>query len=190
MIEFIKRLKKIAHNKRYRELHREQIAEYRRKWKKNNPKKVKAEKKRYREKNPKKVKEWKKNNPEKVKEHRKREKKHTDNPEEKRKHAERQKLYRKANHEKIKIGKKKWRNENPEIWKKLKLKRKKMGFIQLNEWFIGSHAHHINKDEVVYIPEQIHRDHPHSLKKPETMIDINKIAEKFIIPFRFPQAPS
>jgi hypothetical protein len=54
-------------------------------------------------------------------------------------------------------------------------RRRGLGFIPLNKKFIGSEAHHLNKELVVYIPKLKHRKHygKHCVHKPETMVEVN-----------------
>lgn len=59
-------------------------------------------------------------------------------------------------------------------------KRRQLGFIPLNQPFEGSDAHHIDKEHVIYIPTKIHVAHKHALNKPDTMIEINRIAKTYL----------
>ncbi|MEN6292332.1 MAG: hypothetical protein ABFD07_10025 [Methanobacterium sp.] len=137
-------------SKIWRENNPEKIAEYNRVWRINNPDKVAAKSKRWRTKNPEKhranTKNWRNNNPEKV------------------------------------VAKdKEWKINNPEKYKarskRHAAKRKcELGFRPLNSWFEGSVAHHINKDDVIYMPESVHKSVPHSLKTGKNMDTINKLA--------------
>ena len=55
-------------------------------------------------------------------------------------------------------------------------KRKSLNFIELNEWFKGSHAHHLNKEFILYIPVDLHRSISHNLWTGEGMEKINNLA--------------
>jgi hypothetical protein len=55
-----------------------------------------------------------------------------------------------------------------------------MGFIPLNQWFEGSHAHHIDKEYVIYIPKELHTQIQHSQKNIESMIKINALVFKWL----------
>ena len=71
--------------------------------------------------------------------------------------------------EKGKLNNRKWNNNNKRkqarhegryrLKEKIyKIKRERdLGFIPLNEKFDGSVAHHINNNEIIYIPEEIHK---------------------------------
>jgi len=52
-------------------------------------------------------------------------------------------------------------------------RRKNLGFDPINKWFPGSHGHHINKTQVVYIPKELHTSVWHRQKCPKTMSVIN-----------------
>jgi hypothetical protein len=55
-----------------------------------------------------------------------------------------------------------------------------LGFIPLNQIFPGSAGHHINKIQVIFIPEILHKKYPHALNRPETMEKINELAWEFL----------
>ena len=118
-----------------------------REWKQKNPKKNAIVVKKWRDKNPEKTKKWNRKNIKKIKESRK-----------------------------------KWAENNSEKVKLSKLKtnarrKRNLGFIPLNIKFKNSVAHHINREEVVFIPESIHRGFQHNLNKPSVNLDIvNSIA--------------
>ncbi|KYC44283.1 MAG: hypothetical protein AMQ22_02323 [Candidatus Methanofastidiosum methylothiophilum] len=75
----------------------------------------------------------------------------------------------------------KWREDNPIRYKELKAKyrherRRSLDFIPLNIYFQGSHGHHLNKELVLFIPEELHRSVAHSLKTGRGMEEINTLA--------------
>jgi hypothetical protein len=82
----------------------------------------------------------------------------------------------------------KWRDENPEEYrqmlarsnKKQKAKRKGMGFQPLNEMFEGSQGHHVNNDQVIYMPASIHQGVRHNLRTGEGMAEINALAFQYL----------
>lgn len=59
-------------------------------------------------------------------------------------------------------------------------RRRHLGSEYLNEWFEGCERHHINNEQIICIPKELHRKYPHNHKKPETMIEINKLAFDYI----------
>lgn len=91
------------------------------------------------------------------------------------------KEWHKNNKERATLTGKEWRKNNPEKAgansKKYNLRRKReLGFNPLNDKFLGSVAHHVNKNDVVYIKESTHKSVPHSLKTGYNMDVINKLA--------------
>lgn len=122
-------------------------------------------------------KKWKENNPEKVK--------------------EKYNRYCKKHPEKVKEACKKWKSKNPEYdkqWRKLNpekahiiaikryhKRKRNLGFNALNNYSKGLVAHHINKNDVIYIPENIHRNICHCLETGKNMNEINKIAINYIL---------
>ena len=102
-----------CNHRKYRKENPEKVKEIVRKWQKKNPEKVKEYNKKWQKKNPEKVKEivrkWQKKNPEKVKERQR--KYREENPE---KVKERHRKYREENPEKVKELVRKWREENPD----------------------------------------------------------------------------
>ena len=81
----------------------------------------------------------------------------------------------------------KWREDNPEEHrrttaranKKSHAKRKEMGFSPLNEPFDGSCGHHVNNDQVIFVPEEMHRRY-HNLATGQGMAEINALAFQYL----------
>lgn len=77
-----------------------------------------------------------------------------------------------------------WKAAHPEnvarLNKKNQAKRKGMGFKPLNEPFEGSHAHHVNNDQVIYIPGDIHRGVHHNLRTGQGMAEMNALAFQYL----------
>jgi len=75
---------------------------------------------------------------------------------------------------------KRWRRENPEreaiINGKHKAKHRLLGFNPLNEYFEDSEAHHIDKNDVVYMLKKLHQSIWHCLKTGKGMEKINQLA--------------
>jgi len=59
---------------------------------------------------------------------------------------------------------------------KCNIKRRCFGFIPLNDYFDDCVAHHINKDLIIYIPQDIHRSFYHSVLQNRNMVEINSLA--------------
>jgi hypothetical protein len=62
-----------------------------------------------------------------------------------------------------------------------KCKRRQLGSIQLNIPLKGDVAHHINKQEIVYIPAEIHRSIAHNVWTGKNMDKINSFAFEQLI---------
>jgi len=97
-----------------------------------------------------------------------------------------QRKYYKANSEKRKEAHKKWKKNNREQYLELERKsnnkrHRNLGFVPLNEWFKGSVSHHVNKNYVIYIPEELHRSIWHRQGDWNSMLAINKLAFQYLI---------
>jgi len=95
------------------------------------------------------------------------------------------KQYYENNREKAIEQKKQWNKDNPEktkeIYARHKNKRERnLGFNPLNIFFKGSVAHHINKNDVIYIPKDIHKNISHCLETGRNMEKINMLAFNFM----------
>lgn len=60
-------------------------------------------------------------------------------------------------------------------------RKRNLGFIPLNEYFIDSHAHHIDDKNIIYIPKETHKLIWHRQKSIYTMDRINTYAYFFLI---------
>ena len=91
-----------------------------------------------------------------------------------------------ANREKCAETTNRWIKNNPE--RKREINRKHMhkrhrnlGYNPLNKWFEGCEAHHINFNDVIYIPKEIHQGIRHNLLTGKNMTLINSIAYQFLM---------
>jgi hypothetical protein len=65
--------------------------------------------------------------------------------------------------------------------KSIAKRHRNLGYEIINNIFPNSHGHHINKDQVIFIPSELHLAHyGHRLDRPETMIKINRVAFKYL----------
>ena len=75
---------------------------------------------------------------------------------------------------------KQWRKDNPDKMRKINKKktsnRRGLGFNPLNKYFQGSEAHHLNGNDVVYMPQKLHQSISHCLKTGFNMGKINRLA--------------
>jgi len=88
--------------------------------------------------------------------------------------------YRKNRPELYNEYEKKKRLNHPEIEKKHKAKRRKLGFDPLNSWFIGSQAHHIDFECIIYIPKKLHQSISHNVWTGRGMKEINARALEYL----------
>lgn len=64
---------------------------------------------------------------------------------------------------------------------KCKAKRKKnMGYVPLNDWFLGCEGHHINNLHVINIPAEMHKGVWHRQGDVKSMFKINELAINFL----------
>jgi len=63
-------------------------------------------------------------------------------------------------------------------------RNRELGYECLNEYVEGFEGHHINSNQVVFIPSELHKAHPHNHKKPETMVEINRIAMQYLFNYK------
>lgn len=174
--------------KRHYEKHKEQILQRIKIYRKENPEKIKEQSKRCYEKNKGKnrekhlecCKQWYIDNREK---HLQRSKQY--NKENSQHYHEISKKYYKEHSKKLIEKRKIWVKNNPikakEAYIRHSNKRKGLlGFNPLNKYFDGSEAHHINKNDVIYIPKEIHRSIWHCLKTGLNMKEINKLAINYL----------
>lgn len=90
-------------------------------------------------------------------------------------------LYYAVHHEEMNKTSKAWARAHPEATRaadaKNRSKRKRgLGFAPLNRPFEGSDAHHLNKDDVIYIPHELHLSIRHNIWTGKNMERINAVA--------------
>lgn len=77
-----------------------------------------------------------------------------------------------------------WRLKHPEDRKRTrrrnKAKRRKLGFVPLNEPFAGSDAHHIDKIHIIYVPKSLHDSIRHNIWTGKGMTEINSEVYKWL----------
>jgi hypothetical protein len=69
-----------------------------------------------------------------------------------------------------------WKGGKQISHRKSKAKRRDLGLHPLNSWFVGCDGHHINKEDVIYIPEVIHDSVSHDIWTGRNMEKINALA--------------
>ena len=96
-------------------------------------------------------------------------------------YQENQRGYYAANKEKCIDATKKWKKENFESVCRYEARRQRdLGFEPINEHFEGSHAHHFNKNGIIYIPADLHRSVSHNVFTGRGMEEINKAAFEWL----------
>lgn len=53
--------------------------------------------------------------------------------------------------------------------------------LQINNRFLGSHAHHLTSSIIIYIPRELHRHISHNMKTGRNMDIINKLAIQYLV---------
>lgn len=112
------------------------------------------------------------------------------NPERKK---ESKKQWMLKNHQKIVDENKRWKEKHlgymkqykqspqgKEADRRNKAKRRRLGFVPLNKKLPGTEGHHINREEVVYIPKKLHRSIWHSLSLNINMDKINLVTFDYL----------
>jgi hypothetical protein len=66
------------------------------------------------------------------------------------------------------------------VIRKVKARRRQLGFIPLNKPFPGSHGHHIDKERVIYMPAETHKTISHSVLRNRNIREINTAAYRFL----------
>lgn len=67
----------------------------------------------------------------------------------------------------------KTQRNHPEINEKQKSKRRKLGYRCLNKRFPNSHGHHIDKENVIFIPKELHKSIYHNVWNGKGMQEMN-----------------
>jgi hypothetical protein len=73
-----------------------------------------------------------------------------------------------------------WKGGRAISGRKSKAKRRTLGFVPLNEPFIGCEGHHINPIDAIYIPKQLHQSVKHNVFTGMNMDKINALAGQFL----------
>jgi len=103
------------------------------------------------------------------------------------------------NSERAKATARKWAEEHPEKMKealtrseakhpgshsargkKSQAKRRSFGFVPLNKPFVGAEGHHVDNDQVIYMPKALHRSIWHRQRDNRGMAKINAVAYNFL----------
>ena len=78
-----------------------------------------------------------------------------------------------------------WRRKNPDKIAYYNAIHREFGFEPLNDWFEGAHFHHTHKNGNhnvgVFIPQELHRSVYHSYKNKNSMDEINKVVDEWLV---------
>lgn len=104
-------------------------------------------------------------------------------------------IYYVKHHSQLLVKQEEWRIEHPDastIWAakhpnerriarlKSNVKRCALGFHPLNSWFPGCEGHHINPNDVIYIPVDLHKSVDHNIWTGRNMDKINALAGQYL----------
>lgn len=81
---------------------------------------------------------------------------------------------------KAKISAALWKGGPQVKWAKSHARRRTLGFVSLNEPFIGCEAHHVDNEQVIFMPKELHRSIFHRQTDGRGMAKINAIAYNFL----------
>ena len=94
------------------------------------------------------------------------------------------KQYCKENPEKVKKSIRQWRLANPkkvsEMRKREASKHRQLGFNPWNKSFKECESHHLTKEDVLYLPKELHRSIYHNIWTGQNMDIINTLAIQFL----------
>jgi len=146
-----------------KEYQKEYQKDYQKEYYQNNKEEINEYGKEYRQDNKEESKEYYQDNKEQIKKY--------------------QQEYYQDNKEKINEHQKEYKQtpKGKEVRKRANAKRvRNLGFNPLNEWFEGSHGHHLDEINVIYVPTELHESIRHSVTKNRNMDEINIKAWVFL----------
>ena len=73
-----------------------------------------------------------------------------------------------------------WKGGARVYGRKSRAKRRLLGFTPLNSWFPGCEAHHINPQDVIYMPKALHRSIYHRQRDSRGMAEMNVLALQWL----------
>lgn len=74
-----------------------------------------------------------------------------------------------------------WKGGKTVSKRKSSSKRRTLGFHPLNSPFPGSDAHHINKDDVIHMPHELHNSIYHNQNTGKGMAEMNALAGQYLM---------
>lgn len=73
-----------------------------------------------------------------------------------------------------------WKGGPMAFRRRSKAKRRLLGFVPLNECFVGCEGHHVDNEQVINMPKALHRSIYHNQHTGQGMAQINAIAYNFL----------
>lgn len=92
---------------------------------------------------------------------------------------EARKNMRESSHQLLGENNRGWKGGLKANIRRMRFKRRELGFIELNDSFIGADAHHLDKEFVLYIPKELHRSVYHNMFTGQNMEEMNDLAIEF-----------
>lgn len=73
-----------------------------------------------------------------------------------------------------------WKGGREIAQRKHEAKRRTLGFVPMNSWFVGCEGHHVNLSDVIYIPAELHKSVKHDIWAGRNMDKINTLAYEWL----------
>lgn len=73
-----------------------------------------------------------------------------------------------------------WRGGADVAARRVAARRRRLGFIPLNAWFVGCDGHHVDNEHVIYMPHKLHHSIYHRQSDGRGMAAINALAYDFL----------
>lgn len=80
----------------------------------------------------------------------------------------------------VNIGIGHWKGGRSATIRKFHARRRLLGFVPLNALFLGAEAHHVDSEQVIYLPHELHRSIYHRQSDGLGMAKINAVAYNFL----------
>jgi predicted transcriptional regulator len=80
----------------------------------------------------------------------------------------------------VNIGLGHWKGGRSVTIRKFHARRRLLGFVALNELFPGAEAHHVDNEQIIYLPHDLHRSIYHRQTDGYGMAKINAVAYNFL----------
>jgi hypothetical protein len=88
--------------------------------------------------------------------------------------------YRHSGTDKAKQSAAQWKGGPSMSWTRHAANRRGLGFVFLNRPFLGCEGHHVDNEQVIYMPKELHRSVWHRQRDGRGMAKINAIAYNYL----------